>query len=106
MLTAGPITVKSSRVRDPDIAIHDVPDVGADAVVQRRTTDFAVLFVQGCHGLTAFGHSSAADLRRPTGSLSGKMASRPSPMNFSISPPCRGNRLRDCVENNPDSKDQ
>src|SRR4029077_1105121 len=40
----------------PDIAVHDVSDVDADAVIQRRTTGFAVLFVQGNHGLTGFGH--------------------------------------------------
>ena len=40
----------------PDIAVHDVSDVDADAVIQRRTTGFAVLFVQGNHGLTRFGH--------------------------------------------------
>src|SRR5258706_16230846 len=40
----------------PDIAVHDVSDVDADAVIQRRTTVFAVLFVQGNHGLTGFGH--------------------------------------------------
>src|SRR6478609_7559523 len=28
----------------------------ADAVIQRRTAGFAVLFVQGNHGLTGFGH--------------------------------------------------
>jgi hypothetical protein len=49
MLTAGPITVKSSR------AVHDVSDVDTDAVIQRRTTGFAVLFVQGNHGLAGFG---------------------------------------------------
>jgi hypothetical protein len=30
--------------------------VDADAVIQRRTTGFPVLFVQGNHGLTGFGH--------------------------------------------------
>jgi tetratricopeptide (TPR) repeat protein len=40
----------------PDIAVHDVPDVDADAVIQRRATGFAVLFVQGNYGLTGFGH--------------------------------------------------
>src|SRR5438128_3265076 len=39
-----------------DIAVHDVSDVDADAVIQRRTTGFAVLFVQGNHGVTGFGH--------------------------------------------------
>src|ERR1700754_407119 len=39
----------------PDIAVHDVSDVDTDAVIQRRTTGFAVLFVQGNHGLTRFG---------------------------------------------------
>src|SRR5258705_13379352 len=29
----------------PDIAVHDVSDVDADAIVQRLTTGFAVLFV-------------------------------------------------------------
>jgi hypothetical protein len=41
----------------PDIAVHDVSDVDADAVIQRRTTAFAVLFVQGNRGPTGFGHS-------------------------------------------------
>src|SRR5260370_826701 len=40
----------------PDIAVHDVSDVDADAVIQRRTAGLAVLFVQGNHGLTGFGH--------------------------------------------------
>src|SRR5206468_11019869 len=40
-----------------DIAVHDVSDVNADAVVKRRTTGFAVLFVQGNHGLAGLGHS-------------------------------------------------
>jgi hypothetical protein len=30
----------------PDIALHDVSDVNADAVIQRGTTGFAVLFVR------------------------------------------------------------
>src|SRR5256884_9670759 len=38
----------------PDIAVHDVSDVDADAVIQRRTTGFAVPFVQRNHGLTGF----------------------------------------------------
>src|SRR6185436_5768195 len=40
----------------PDIAVHDISDVDTDAVVQRRTTGFAVLFVQGSHGLPALRH--------------------------------------------------
>src|SRR3984893_8241834 len=40
----------------PDIAVHDISDVDADAVIQRCKTGFAVLFVQGNHGLTGFGH--------------------------------------------------
>src|ERR1700737_1062097 len=40
----------------PDIAVHDVPDVDADAVIQRRTAGFAVLFVQGNHRLTGLSH--------------------------------------------------
>src|ERR1700676_2167582 len=40
----------------PDIAVHDVSDVDATAVIQRPTTGFAVLFVQGNHGLTGFRH--------------------------------------------------
>ena len=40
----------------PDIAVHDVSDVDADAVIQRRTTGFAVLFVQANHGLTGLSH--------------------------------------------------
>src|SRR5258705_5372482 len=55
MLTAGPMTVKSSRVRDPMLP-YMTSDVDADAVIQRRTTGFAVLFVQDNHGLTGFGH--------------------------------------------------
>src|SRR5437016_13770592 len=39
-----------------DIAVHDVSDVDADAVIQRRTAGFAVLFVQGNHGLTRLSH--------------------------------------------------
>lgn len=39
----------------PDFAVHDVSDVDADTVVQRRTTGLAVLFVQGNHGLTGHG---------------------------------------------------
>src|SRR5258707_2481688 len=34
-----------------DIAVHDVSDMDADAVSQRRTAGFAVLLVQGSHGL-------------------------------------------------------
>ena len=48
--------MKSSRRARPDIAVHDVSDMDPDAVIQRRTTGFAVLFVQGNHGLTGFGH--------------------------------------------------
>ena len=40
----------------PDIAVHDISDVDADTVIQRCKTGFAVLFVQGNHGLTGFGH--------------------------------------------------
>jgi hypothetical protein len=40
----------------PDIAVHDVPDVDANAVIQRCTAGFAILFIQGNHGLTGFGH--------------------------------------------------
>src|SRR5262245_13379493 len=39
----------------PDIAVHDVSDVDADTVIHWRTTDVAVLFVQGNRGLTGFG---------------------------------------------------
>ena len=35
MLTAGPITLKSSRLRGADLAVHDVPHMHADAVVKR-----------------------------------------------------------------------
>src|SRR3954471_14059948 len=41
----------------PDIAVHDVSDVDADAVMQRGTTGFAFLFVQDDHGLTGLSHS-------------------------------------------------
>ena len=41
-----------------DIAVHDVSDVDADPVIQRRTTGFAVLFVQGNHGLTGLSHGT------------------------------------------------
>src|ERR1700730_8413067 len=40
----------------PDIAVHDISDVDTDTVIQRRTTGFAVLFVQGNHGLTGFAY--------------------------------------------------
>src|SRR5438552_13501576 len=39
-----------------DVAVHDVADVDADAVIERRTPGLAVLFVQRNHGLTGFGY--------------------------------------------------
>src|SRR6516162_6191814 len=42
----------------PYIAIHHVSDMDADTVIQGRTPGFAVLFVQGYHGLTGFGHGT------------------------------------------------
>ena len=42
----------------PDIAVHDVSDMDADAVVQRRTAGFAVLVVQDNHGLTGLRHGT------------------------------------------------
>src|SRR6202022_5083939 len=40
----------------PDIAVHDVTDMDADAVIQRRAAGRTVPFVQGDHGLTGLGY--------------------------------------------------
>ena len=70
-----------------DIAVHDAPTRSPRGNL-RRTTGFPVLFVQGNHGLTASA-TACSRFAQACGWLSGKMASGPSPMNFSISPPCR-----------------
>src|SRR5262249_36120317 len=54
-VTCGTDDGEVERGARADIAVHDVSDVDADTVIQRRTPGFAVLFVQGNHGLTGFG---------------------------------------------------
>jgi hypothetical protein len=80
----------------PDIALHDVSEVDADVVIQRRTTGFSVLFVQGNHGLTGFGHGmqSICAGRWLAERKDGEIVAN----EFQYFPAMPGNRLRHRVE--------
>src|SRR6185437_14589344 len=81
----------------PDIAVHDVADMEADAEIQRRTSGAAVLFVQGGHSLTRLGHSMQ-QIGAGRGLAERKDGKQTIAHELQYFAAVSGNRLRDRVE--------